>query len=804
MLILLADAAFADTYTVTTTADGGAGSLRQAILDANGHANSGGPDQIQFAIPGTEVHTIAPLTPLPRITDSVFIDGLTQPGASGASWPPTLKIVLSGNNAGANADGLAFEHPADNSTVRGLVINQFSNAGIRFVATFTADPITPGVENGSIHGNFIGTDVTGTSRLGNGTGILIEHSETGGNQVGGGTTETRNVISGNGTGINMWRSKGGAPNRVEGNFIGTDVTGTVDLGNTTYGVVAGTGAPKSFGSIVVGGTTAGARNIISGNDQDGLAVTTVSVLGNYIGTDVTGTARLGNGGNGVTINNASGIQGNVISANAGAGVKTTIFGFQTGIQGNLIGTDVTGTLNLGNGLDGVWLTDFTQFAVIGKFFDTPEPVMPNVIAFNQRDGVRIEGPNCLHNVINYNSIFANGGLGINLNADGVTRNDSDDSDSGTNGLQNFPVLTSAVSNGSTTKIQGTLKSTPNFKHTIQFFSNFAVDPTTYGEGQAWLADLEVTTDGSGHATIDKDLPTSAIVGTLITATATLTDPAASSAEQYNSTSEFSQAIQVTGTTGRLLNIATRLRVQSGENVLIGGFIITGNDPKKVIIRAIGPSLSQFFSGVLSNPTLELFQGSTLLQSNDDWKTDQRTEIEATGVPPTNDFESAIVRTLDPGSYTAIVRGAGGNTGIGVVEAYDLTQTANSQLANIATRGFVETGNDVMIGGLIAGGGGGGPVRVVVRAVGPTLSNAGIAGALQDPNLELRDGNGALFAANDNWRQTQEPELQATGIPPNDDRESAILAILNPGNYTAIVRGSGNTTGVGLVEVYHLP
>lgn len=411
-LAIFVGATFADTYTVMNTADAGAGSLRQAILDANGHPNSGGPDQIHFAIPGTQVHSIVPVTPLPRITDGVFIDGLTQPGASGASWPPTLKIVLAGTNAGASADGLAFEHGASNSTVRGLVINQFSNAGIHFIATFSADPITPGVENSSIHGNFIGTDVTGTLRLGNGTGILIEHSENGGNQVGGGTPETRNLISGNGVGLTVWRSKGGAPNRVEGNFIGTDVTGTVDLGNTAQGVVAGTGAPKSFGSVVIGGTTAGARNIISGNDQDGLGVTTVSVLGNYIGTDVTGTAPLGNGGNGVTINNASGIRGNVISANAGAGVKTAIFGFQTGIQGNLIGTDVTGTLNLGNGLDGVWLTDFTQFAAIGKFFDTPEAVAPNVIAFNQRDGIRIEGGNCLHNVINYNSIFGNGGSGL--------------------------------------------------------------------------------------------------------------------------------------------------------------------------------------------------------------------------------------------------------------------------------------------------------------------------------------------------------------------------------------------------------
>jgi hypothetical protein len=151
---------------------------------------------------------------------------------------------------------------------------------------------------------------------------------------------------------------------------------------------------------------------------------------------------------------------------------------------------------------------------------------------------------------------------------------------------------------------------------------------------------------------------------------------------------------------RLLNISTRLRVQTGENALIGGFIITGTDSKRVIIRGIGPSLAQFFSGALANPTIELFQGSTLLASNDDWKESQQAEIEATGIPPSNDFESAIVRTLPPGSYTAIMRGKGDTTGIGVVEAYDLNPTANSKLANISTRGFVETGDNVMIGGLI--------------------------------------------------------------------------------------------------------
>ena len=178
---------------------------------------------------------------------------------------------------------------------------------------------------------------------------------------------------------------------------------------------------------------------------------------------------------------------------------------------------------------------------------------------------------------------------------------------------------------------------------------------------------------------------------------------------------------------------------------------------------------------------------------------------ATGIPPTNDLESAIVRTVAPGAYTAVLRGSGNSTGIAVVEAYDLNQAADSKFANIATRGFVETGNSVMIGGLIVGPNGGSSVKVVVRAIGPSLGNFGIAGAVQDPTLDLVDSNGAIIRSNDNWKLGgQQAELTAIGLQPSDDRESALIETLTPGAYTAIVRGSGNTTGVGLVEVYNVP
>ena len=250
----------------------------------------------------------------------------------------------------------------------------------------------------------------------------------------------------------------------------------------------------------------------------------------------------------------------------------------------------------------------------------------------------------------------------------------------------------------------------------------------------------------------------------------------------------------------LANISTRLRVETGDNVLIGGFIVTGTQPKKIIVRGIGPSLAQFFADPLADPVLELYQGNTLIATNGNWKRSQA-EVEATGLAPSNELESAIVQVIPPGNYTAIVRGVDNGTGIGVVEAYDLDLTVDSQLANISTRGLVQTGDNVLIAGTIVVGS---PSRkVIVRAIGPSLP---LAGKLADPTLELRDSNGNILQANDNWQES--PNKQAiidSGVPPTHDLESAIVATL-PGNgasYTAIVRGVNATTGIAVVEVYAL-
>jgi hypothetical protein len=258
---------------------------------------------------------------------------------------------------------------------------------------------------------------------------------------------------------------------------------------------------------------------------------------------------------------------------------------------------------------------------------------------------------------------------------------------------------------------------------------------------------------------------------------------------------------------QLLNISTRTRVLTGDKVLIGGFIISGTEPKRVLLRGLGPSLGNSgVGGALADPTLELHQGVNTVVTNDNWKTrpnglSQQAEIEATALAPTNDLESAIVATLNPGAYTAILAGNNGGVGVGLVEVYDLEGGGNSNLANISTRGFVDTGDNIMIGGLIVGG----TARVIVRALGPSVP---VAGPLGDPTLELHDGSGTLVASNDNWKtrpdgSSQQAEIEATNIPPHNDLESALVRTLPPGNYTAIVRGLNDTTGVGLVEVYHL-
>jgi hypothetical protein len=393
--------------------------------------------------------------------------------------------------------------------------------------------------NNVVQGNLIGTNVSGTNRISNGgPGIEIAGSN---NQIGGTVAGARNLVSGNtSSGIVI----SGGNNLVQGNYIGTDITGTVDLGNGSSPF--GDGINISGPNNTIGGTVAGARNIISGNSATGVYLNSNAnlVQGNYIGTDVTGAHALGNSEDGVGIPSGSGNQiggttsgaRNVISGNFTTGIQIANTATQTLVQGNYIGTDATGTMAIGNGWSGVLVLHPASNNTIGG----TSGGAGNRIAFNGIGGVFVNGGSDINrNAIRGNSIFANVGLGIDLTPSGITPNDPGDFDTGANNLQNFPVLTSAVSVGGNVTIQGTLNSTPNESFQIELFGNSACDASNNGEGQMFLGPATVgQTDFNGNGSFSLVLPSASLSGSFISATAT---------DSNGNTSEFSQCIQVTGT-----------------------------------------------------------------------------------------------------------------------------------------------------------------------------------------------------------------------------------------------------------------
>lgn len=291
-----------------------------------------------------------------------------------------------------------------------------------------------------------------------------------------------------------------------------------------------------------------------------------------------------------------------------------------------------------------------------------------------------------------------------------------------------------------------------------------------------------------------------------TATATATPPptATPTPSAAPSSTPTPSATATPSLAAQPLNIATRGRVESGDNAMIGGFIISGTSAKKVIVRAIGPSLQGMLPGALTDTVLELRSSDgNLVGQNDNWEDDasQASYLEANNFAPSHARESAIVATLMPGNYTAAVTGKNGSSGVGLVEVYDMNQDGTSKLANLSTRGVIQSGENVLIGGFILGGNTGN-ARVLVRAIGPSLANFGVNNSISDPTLELRDSNGALLQGNDNWKDQQGSEIEATLLAPTVEAESAIIASLPPGAYTAIVAGKG-PNGVGLVEIYNL-
>lgn len=433
---------------------GGNCTLRAAIQEANA---SLGPDAIEISI-GAGAVTIAPASDLDLISETLTIDGTTQPGFVGAPI-----VELSG--AGALADGLILNVGSGNSTIRGLVINNFTNSG---TVAFT--------NNNLIEGNFIGTDLSGTVAIANDlAGVLILNGATA-NTIGGTVASAANVISGNNSAGVQLINPGTNNNTVQGNLIGTDVTGAVALPNLPAGVLIN----QSASNNLIGGPTAGARNILSGNAGNGAQIVGAATTGNLI-------------------------------------------------QGNFIGTDMSGANPVPNQIAGVRVFDSIANTIGGASASAG-----NLIAFNTLAGVQIiSGTN---NSILSNPIFENGALGIELADDGVTPNDSGDADSGPNNLQNFPVITLAETSGSVIRIQGTLNTTPGPGFRLQFFSNVACDPSGNGEGQMFIGSTVINNLAAGPAAFNVILPAAVSLGSLITATAT--DPA-------GNTSEFSACVTTT-------------------------------------------------------------------------------------------------------------------------------------------------------------------------------------------------------------------------------------------------------------------
>jgi hypothetical protein len=1057
-VVLLPFSMKANTFTVTVTSDIGTGSLRQAIVAAN---QNPGPDTIVFNIPVNDpgfngtVFTIKPLSALPPLTDAnTTIDGATQTAFTGDTNPSGPEVVLNGSQVGFVGGGLTIN--SSGNVINGLVVNGFNNTGVQISGT--------GATFNKVTGCYLGTNPTGDAAVPNTFDGLAIDGGASNNTIGGSSAAERNLISGNlrnGLLILDHVGSGSDNNIVQGNFIGTDAMGQTALGNSQQGTTQGgiQIGPNAHGNLV-GGTIAGVRNIISGNASLGVYlasgndVSNNQVQGNFIGTDVTGTLSVGNQGPG------------------GVGLFST--------SPNTIGGTTSGAQNVisGNLSSGIHCNGCQNQVVQG-----------NVISTNAGDGVTLFSQlnDALNNAILSNSIYNNGGLGIDLGGDGVTPNDPGDTDTGPNNLQNYPILTSVTNGGGNTSIAGRLNSAANTSYRIEFFANDTIDPSGFGEGQSFVGFTNATTDGSGNVSFNASVPQIA-AGRQVTATATdpngntsefsaafgapvITSPLTATATQgqlfvyqviatgtptsYTATPlptglsfdsdngilggsptnpgttqiqltasnsfgtgtatltltvqpapnsgpvvmsgtsitartgdlfsfevfttggsttarlaatglppglsadsvtgvisgtpttdgsfgvtltvtegavTFTSTLQLTftsdpaipvitspreagltvgqpftytittdssdqsgttfsligslppglgfdpatgiisgtynpgfqnggallgnvqtntnnssgsgtnplsffqGVTATAVNISTRLAVGTSDiDWLIGGFIVTGNAPKKVLVRAIGPSLQYNGTpivGRLLDPKLELHDNRTPtappIATNDDWHTtqigglitaDQSAAIQAT-LAPTDSRESAMIVTLTPnngdpnsltGHYTAIVSGKNGTTGIALVEFYDLGTaslevSSNAQLANISTRGLVQTGDDVMIGGFIVQGlQGDMPATVIVRAIGPSLAQSGITDPLQDPTLELHDGTGAIIKSDDNWQDDPGAgQIQTDNLAPTDPRESATIVTLEPGNYTAIVRGANGTTGVALVEAYVLP
>ncbi len=500
----------AATFTVSNTNMTGAGSLQQAILDANANP---GADVITFNMPADGL-TITPTNALPTIVEPVEIDGSTQPGFAGAPI-----IELNGASAGAAADGLKIA--TSNSIIRALVINRFLGDGIE---------ITNGTGN-KVEGCYLGLNLGGLTDQGNTlNGVLITNGAN--NTIGGLAVSNRNYIAGNNQNGVIIGGATATNNLLLGNVIGLNVA-EADIGNSQDGVRVV--APLN----VIGGGASGARNVISGNASQGIEIGTAGVgtivRGNHIGADSTGAIDRGNSADGILVS-AGGViiggsnvgEGNLISGNGGDGVELNGASATNNIiHGNIIGATISGTTALLNGDNGVLITTSSRSNIVGGV----TAGAANLIAFNVQNGISVAAAAAnTNNVFRGNSIFANTDLGINLGAAGITANDAGDADTGANELQNYPVLATVTNTPSGTIIAGTISSRASTTYTIDFYSSVAPNPLGHGEGQTWMGATNLTTDAAGVNNFNVSLPVVSLAGRYVSATAT--DP-------FGNTSEFS-------------------------------------------------------------------------------------------------------------------------------------------------------------------------------------------------------------------------------------------------------------------------
>lgn len=719
------------------------GSLTWAIYQAN--YQGGDLNIIEFKVPGTstgEVEIV--LTETLYIARPMIIDATTQANYAGK---PLIRInaskldsafCLVGNVAGIPPLSNGAPSTGSGSTIRGFRIINYGSNGVT---------ILKGANSNLIADNYIG--FAPLAALGTYFRNVSVSRLCGGIGIQSDSNVIRgNTISGTYNAIVMGEDVDNPPaitgaifknNKFEQNFVGTNPTGTAKIGNDSDGIFFGAGCQQNL---------IGPGNVLSGNNSAGVEFlhhtdTGNRIFGNMIGLNAAGTELLANGEVGVLI--ANGAANNWVGGPVGGAYAGNV------ISGNGHGGVAIGTAEFpgpdgsnNNRVEGNIIgTDAAESKVLGTQFS-------GVSVQNKSKG-NIIRKNVIVGQVHHGVVFSDAasnemyGNWIGVNSKGATMSN------GSFGVYLFDASYNTVQLPSSNAGVGTERN---------IFGGNANGPVgLYGACIENVIDLApVTSPGP--------TPTPA--------------PA----------------------TSRLLNISTRMRVETGENALIAGFIITGDSPKKMIVRGLGTSLR--IAGALADPTLELntTAGPVL---NDDWRSTDEQAIVASGIPPSSDLEAAIVATLAPGGYTAVLRGKGDTTGVGLLEVYELDSSARAVAANISTRGVVQSGENVMIAGFILGGSEA-ESRVVVRALGPSLAGAGVSSPLKDPTLQLINGDGTLVRQNDNWQDdaAQATQLTAVGIAPPNAGESAIVATLRPGTYTAVAADRNGTPGTGLVEVYNVP